>query len=174
MVDYSTLSIVFTGLSISIAAFYYIMTLRNTQRNQQLQLETRQVQLFMSIYNGWDEKLSNALYEIMSWEWEDFDDFWEKYGWMHNREKYTAYVSPLTIYFEGLGVLIKEGHLDIRYVALLISGVTRMFWEKIGPFVLEAREKFGNPAYMSETEYLYIKLIQYLEENPNIHGVIEG
>jgi len=34
MVTVETVSIVFTGLSISLAAFYYISTLRNAQRNQ--------------------------------------------------------------------------------------------------------------------------------------------
>jgi hypothetical protein len=125
----------------------------------------------MNIYSGWDEKLARALYEVNSWEWEDFDDFMDKYGWLKNREIYSANVSQLTIYFEGLGVLIKEGHLNIRYVALLISGVTRVFWEKMGPIVLEARDRLGVPAFMSETEYLYTELMKYLEANPNIHGV---
>jgi hypothetical protein len=40
---------VFTGLSVSLAAFYYINTLRNAQRTQEMQLENRQVQIFMQI-----------------------------------------------------------------------------------------------------------------------------
>lgn len=35
-----------------VGIFYYIMTLRNQQKNQQLSLETRQAQLFMGIYNN--------------------------------------------------------------------------------------------------------------------------
>ena len=173
MAEPVTLQILLTYLtliSIPVGVFYHIITLRNTRRNQQLQLETRQVQLFMNIYSGWDEKLSRALYEVISWEWENFDDFMDKYGWMKNREKWVATVAKLTMYFEGLGVLIKEGHLNIRYVALLIPGVTRKFWEKIGPIVLEIRDKLGTP-YLSETEYLYTELMKYLEANPNIHGV---
>ena len=57
MFDYQTVSIVFTGISVSLAAFYYIMTLRNTQKNQELArktqehaLETRRTQLLMQIY----------------------------------------------------------------------------------------------------------------------------
>jgi hypothetical protein len=36
-------------VGILVGVFYYIMTLRNTRKNQQLQLETRQAQLFTSL-----------------------------------------------------------------------------------------------------------------------------
>jgi hypothetical protein len=36
MVDAQTVSIVFAGLSIGIAAIYYTLTIRNSQRNQEL------------------------------------------------------------------------------------------------------------------------------------------
>jgi len=41
IVAIETIPIVFTGISISLAAFYYINNLRNNQRNQQMQLEPR-------------------------------------------------------------------------------------------------------------------------------------
>lgn len=37
-------------LSLGVGVIYYIMTLQNTRRNQQLTLETRQAQLLMQIY----------------------------------------------------------------------------------------------------------------------------
>lgn len=49
MIDYQTISVVFTGISVSLAAFYYINTLRNAQRNQKLTLETRRAQMFMGL-----------------------------------------------------------------------------------------------------------------------------
>ena len=51
MVDFQTISIVFTGLSISKAAFYYISALRNSRMTQEHALETRQAQLYMQIYS---------------------------------------------------------------------------------------------------------------------------
>jgi len=38
-----------------VAAIYYMMTLRTTQRNMKMNLETRQAQLLMSILNRWTE-----------------------------------------------------------------------------------------------------------------------
>ena len=46
------------GLLVGI--FYYVMTLRNQQKNQQLALETRQAQLFMNIY---DRRLNNPNFD---------------------------------------------------------------------------------------------------------------
>jgi len=45
-----TIGILLTGLTVSIAAIYYTLTLRYTRRKLELQLETRQTQLFMQIY----------------------------------------------------------------------------------------------------------------------------
>ena len=38
-------------VGILMGIFYYIMTLNNTRKNQEMQLETRQAQLFMQIVN---------------------------------------------------------------------------------------------------------------------------
>ena len=81
MIDYQTLSIVFTGLSISIAAFYYINTLRNAQK-------TRQIQMFMQLYESkYDQEGLEALFTLMYLEWEDFDDYMEKYSHVTGNNK---------------------------------------------------------------------------------------
>ena len=56
MVDIQTLLTYLTLISVPIGIFYYIMTLNNTRKNQQMQLETRQAQLFMNIYNTYRSK----------------------------------------------------------------------------------------------------------------------
>ena len=88
MVDAQTVSIVFAGLSIGLAAIYYMMTLRNSQKAQQLQLETRQAQLFMQIYYTWSSSETiNIRKELRTWTWTDYDDFIQKYGEANNPEK---------------------------------------------------------------------------------------
>ena len=158
-------------LALTVSILYYAIVIQNQNKTQKMQLETRQATLFMNVYNRWDVDMANALHEVLSWEWNDFDDFMEKYGWYKNRENYTATAGKLTGYFEGIGVLVKEGFVNIRLIALMSSGVIIMFWEKMGPFVFEARDKLDIPTFMSETEYLYQELTRYLNENPNIHGV---
>ena len=74
----------------------------------------------------------------------------------------------LATFYEGLGVLVKEGYIDIRLVALLMTGRIRVFWEKFEPIIDELREFHNYPRWMSETEYLYNELMKYLDEHPEL------
>jgi hypothetical protein len=53
MVDIQNVLTYLTLISVPVGVFYHIMTLNNTRKNQQLQLETRQTQLFMNLYETW-------------------------------------------------------------------------------------------------------------------------
>ena len=56
MVDQLTLQTtisLLTLISLTIGVVYHIMTLRNAKKNQELQLETRQAQLFMNIFESY-------------------------------------------------------------------------------------------------------------------------
>jgi hypothetical protein len=60
---------------------YYVLTVRNTRVNQQQQLETRQAQLFMQIFQEFSSVENfKVLNEVMAMEWDDYDDFMSKYG----------------------------------------------------------------------------------------------
>jgi hypothetical protein len=87
MVDAQTLSIIFAGLSIGIAAIYYTLTLRNSQRAQRMQLESRQAQMFMQIFQeDLTQKGQHSLMDLLEWEFTDTDDFDAKYGKKVNPE----------------------------------------------------------------------------------------
>ncbi len=100
MVDAQTISIIFAGVSIGVAALYYTLTLRNTQRAQQLQLETRQAQLFMQAYSKFiDREFQKSFFEIVhQWEWDDYDDFMAKYGLKTNSEETSKWGSVLAYF----------------------------------------------------------------------------
>ena len=175
MVDVSllqSLSYVAAALGVCVAAIYYVMNLRISQRNQELSLktqqqtlETRQAQMFMNIYQQTTSKdFTSAWNTFMSGQWENYREYRELY---QNKEFANASMI-LGMYWEGLGVLVKEGFLPIRLVALLITGMTRAFWEKLKPINEEARVDLGFERWMSETEYLYDELLRYLEEHPEL------
>jgi hypothetical protein len=87
-----TIGILLTAVTVSIAAIYYTMTLRYTKRSQELQLETRQAQLFMPIYSVYQsEDHIKAVSEIMKWEYDSYDDYMAKYGEEVNPEAYMMY-----------------------------------------------------------------------------------
>jgi len=167
MVTLETLSIVFTGLSVSLAAFYYISTLRNTNKTQQMQLETRQAQLFMQLYNRLDKDFSRSFFTVLKWEWTDYDDYLKKYGWKNNVEAHLEW-EYLCDYLEGMGVLVREEYINIHLVALLNSAMIRSIWEKFSPIILETRKRDNWPRYMIEYEYLHNALIEYSQKYPEL------
>ena len=62
MIDLQTLLTYLTLISVPFGVFYHIMTLNNTRKNQQMQLETRQAQLFFNLYmEDISERASKAL-----------------------------------------------------------------------------------------------------------------
>ncbi len=154
MITIETISIVFTGISISLAAFYYINTLRNTRRNQELQLETRQAQLFTQLYSEFRRPETLRLYfKALQMTWDDYDDFVKKYG-LEGWEERVPF-THMNLYFDEIGVLLEEGLIDVNLVINLIGGTFRLYWEKFEPYVLERRIRDNMPRYYDKMEYLY-------------------
>ena len=158
MVSIETISIVFTGLSVSLAAFYYINTLRNANKTQKMQLETRQAQLFMQLYNRLDKDFSKSFFTVMGWKWIDYDDYLKKYHWKNNVEAASEW-EHLSDYLEGMGVLVKEEYINIHLVALLNAAMIRNLWKKFSPIIMETRKRNNWPRYMIEYEYLHNALL---------------
>lgn len=154
MVTVEIISIVFTGLSVSLAAFYYINTLRNAQKIQQLQLETRQAQLFTQLYGDFRSAENLRLYgKALQMTWDDFDDFEKKYG-LENWEKRVPFTT-MALYYEEIGVLLEEGLIDVNLVIQIIGVTFRLFYEKFKPIVLEIRVRESSPTYFDKMTYLY-------------------
>ena len=165
MVDQMTLQtigILLTAVTVSIAAIYYTLTLRYTKRSQDLQLETRQAQLFMQIYNRqYTIEQRRSLHIINTLEYESRDDFNEKYGPETNPDAYFR-IQSLGAYFEGVGVLVKRNLVDPYMVDDLMSGRIIDFWDAVSAFLKEYRESSGDYEAYEHVEYLYevIKSIQ--------------
>jgi hypothetical protein len=110
MVSIETISIAFTGISISLAAFYYINMLRNTKKNQELQLETRQAQLFMNLYETWrDIQFRKQWLELMNLEWADWEDFTEKYLYTGESTLTLSTFQSQMSFFDGKELWLKKG-----------------------------------------------------------------
>jgi len=160
-----------------VAAVFYILNLRISQRNQEISmknqelslkaqelsakaqehtLETRQIQLFMDLYQVFRNKEFQrdiaTIYNI--WEWKDYDDFQAKYGRSTHPDEYSSY-SSVTNFMGGLGVLVKRGMIDPTLVSELMGGVIIRYWEKIAALTRETRIKRSWPEYGGEVEYLY-------------------
>ena len=156
------------GLLVGI--FYYIMTLRNQQKSQKATLDTRQVQLHIKLYetmlsakaleNGWDM--------LFNWEFNNFDEFWEKYGVDTNREAFFQWVA-LGNYYENVGILISEGLIDVQRVEDMMSFDVIRFWERFEQVIIGVRETLQWPSFNEWVEYLYNQLGPiYYQEHPEL------
>jgi hypothetical protein len=122
--------------------------------------------MFMSIYNQITTREFNAaffkVFNETQWStWDEFRELWK------DRE-FRESCNIIGQYYEGLEVLVREEYLSIRLVALLICGQTRVFWERFMPTIRDARKAFGFSRFLSESEYLYIELMKYLEKHPEL------
>jgi hypothetical protein len=137
-----------------VAATYYILTIRNTQRNMRTTLETRQAQFFMQIYTIFHQtEFFENFTDIIGWKWEDYDDFMEKYGPRTNPKAFDR-LGSIGAFFEGIGVLSLVGQLMSRHII--------MFWEKIAPISLEMRRRLKMPVDVW-LEYLYNEIKPMME-----------
>ena len=116
MASFEFLAIILTGLGLTASIVYYARVIGNQNKTQELQLETRQTQLFMQIYNRWTDPLFNENYfDLMDREWEDFDDWMKRYG---DQVKIRASNRAIDQYFESIGVLVYRGLIDIALLMI--------------------------------------------------------
>ncbi len=155
-VSIQTLLTYLTLISVPVGVFYHIMTLRNTRRNQEVTLETRQTQLFMEIYKTWASKEFQRDLEQMRyvWEFDGYDDSFYKYGVENNPDDHAIW-DQAVMWHEGLGVLVRKGLIDPEIVDDLMGGHILHFWGRFGSLIQEFRERMDAPLAWKEIDYLY-------------------
>jgi len=81
MIQIEYLALILTGLGIIVSILYYASVLRNANKTQQIQLETRQAQFMSQISNELNSVENRMIYfELSAMEWTDWADFENKYG----------------------------------------------------------------------------------------------
>jgi hypothetical protein len=141
-------------LALSASITYYAITIRN-------QNKTRQAQLFMQTFYQDRQDFAHS-YSKLRWvyNWNDFDDFWEKYGAETNLDEWEKILS-FWGYFESVGILVKDKLLTVDYVDKAIGGFVLFTWQKYRSIVLEARNRWKSPTLLESFEYLYDRIVEY-------------
>jgi len=138
-----------------IAGFsYYVLTVRNTQKNQQQQLETRQAQLFMQLYQDLlSENNMRSLLDLLNMEWKDYDDFERKLGSDNNPD---SFVKRTSFWFRmnGIGHLLRDGMIPSEKVFDLLGTWIIWMWMKWESIIVELRMRYHQPEIYSDFEYL--------------------
>ncbi len=163
MIDLAMLQVVRDLVAIFgvVAGFtYYVMTVRNAKR-------AREAQVFLQINSKVDDGFLQMYFEVMEYDFETFDEFWDKYGPSANRETASKMYTVLLL-FENLGSMVREDLFGIRLVARSLHGPVIEVWNKIQPIIDEWRERWNYPRQWSEFEYFYNELMKYMEEHPEL------
>ena len=70
--------------------------------------------------------------------------------------------------YEGLGVLVREGLIDVRLPAQLMSGMILQFWGDYREAIVDARREWKWPRGNVEVEYLAEAVAKYGREHPEL------
>jgi hypothetical protein len=158
-VTLQTLLTYLTLISVPVGVFYHIMTLRNTRKNQELQLETRQAQLYMGLINTLRSPEFRRQWHIAeAASWEDYDDFSTKYSAENNPEVLSAFTS-VWAFFESVGTLVKKGLIDLGLVDGFLAGSLVGAWRWFEPLLIGDRDHFGANLW-ADFEYVYDEIMK--------------
>jgi hypothetical protein len=153
--EIQTVSIAVASVGVFVAAFYYIFQIRH-------QTKLRQTDIIMRLHSFYNsEAFQKAATTIFLTDYRDYNDFVKKYG---SASESQVAVSARMVggFFEGIGVLVSEGLLDIGLVQKLFS--VEPFWEKAEPIVRGMRKQQGRPTIYEWFEYLYNEIKKKREQ----------
>jgi len=149
MVDYSTLSIVLTGIGLIAAITHYSLTLRDTSK-------ARQRDLVFQRLLGFSLEYTKTFAEVAAYtDWEDVEDWQKKYGILTNPEAFSKYAYIWRVY-NLAGILLKEKVADVDLILKLYPAQSVIsVWEQFEPIFRDRREKRNHPAMYEPFEFLY-------------------
>ena len=120
-----------------------------------MQLETRQVQLFMNINETRGSPEFQKLFYRVTFmdEWKDIDDYFAKFGPENNLDAYSEH-SFMWQRFDSLGFLLKKNVIDLSYFDDLLKASVIAAWDKFEPVINATRKRTGQPNLWNQFEYL--------------------
>ena len=109
---------------------------------QQQNLETRQAQLLMQIFDRVNNKdfTRNWAETNYFWKWTDDEDYWKKYG--ANPEEYPKAKNVIDTY-EGIGAILENKLVDPKMIYGVLRADPILIWEKFSPLMKKFAERAG-------------------------------
>jgi hypothetical protein len=145
LLDITEISAVVAAAGVLIGVVYYILDMRNQNRQRQTDMVMRLYATFGSA------EFQRAYQKVRSLEFKDYSDYMKKYGQdlQVREEMYTV-----TIFFEGIGLLAKKRLIEMELVDCLFGYPIRVTWEKVASVVKGLREVEKTPGICEWFEYL--------------------
>jgi hypothetical protein len=171
MVDLALLqsvSYIAGALGVCIAAIFYVLNLRISQRNMRQTLETRKLQFVTSITSQLNSEEGQRRYvELSNMEWKDYDDFERKYGSDYNMDN-AAKRFCVWYTYNTLGMLVREKLVEPELLYPIVDGNVLFQWSKFKDVIKEGRKRYGNMDDLSDFEFIYNEILRVtLSKDPS-------
>lgn len=163
MVSIESILDVVPAVGVIVALVYYALTIRN-------QTKSRQTQIFMQLYEAkYNREGLEAYFQLINWQWENYDDYQQKYGPFTHPELAAIMESQIS-YFEGLGILVQDGMVDIDIVNKIAGRRINQVWCTFEAVIHGIREMTRGPGsdYAESFESLANEIIK-LRRQKGLH-----
>lgn len=157
--DAQTISVLVTATSVTVAAIYYIISLRNANKLRETQVFL-QVSSYMANFTKYYTKFNWA------YKFDSFEDYWQKYGPETNPDEWEKQFE-LYGFYESLGILVKKKLLNADLVDELIGGFVQDYWDKAKPITEALRKRW--PAWLENMEFLVNELENIRRRKKSAH-----
>jgi hypothetical protein len=173
MIQAEYLALILTGCGIIVSIIYYASVLRNTNKTQQMQLETRQTQLFMQLYQQLNtEESHKTIMELINFEIKDTEEYLQKYDSAVNPSHYGKRAN-IWYSFNTIGELLRMGIIELDLLTRLKLDLTViLMWEKYEDIIRATRLRESIPDVWEGFEYLYDEMKKFRDARgyPDIIG----
>jgi len=168
MVDLAMLQVVRDLVAIFgvIAGFtYYVMVVRNSQRMQQLQLETRKAQLYMQLFMRiTSEEFVKKSIDLLRLEYDNVDEFMEKLL-LGPDSSLHAKLFSMFWHIDGLGYMMSQKLIDPEMVYNFGGGFAQVWhWKKWEPVIMRFRKRRDDPEFLKWFEYTAKEMMRIRQE----------
>ncbi len=155
-----------------IAGFsYYVLTVRASQKNMMRTLETRQISLIDNIVTrSMGENGFRNFFELMRYEWKDYEDFEKKYGSENNVDA-TAKRFAVWQDYNLIGLMLRKGLVEAEDLFDMgVQGVI-FLWEKYKSIIEEERKRYLGKNFLRDFEYLAGEMLRVVQERDSNYMV---
>jgi len=154
VVDVTEISAMVAAAGVLVGVVYYILEMRHQTKVRDTDLAIR-MNPWMAVSGS---ELTDAIAEVWSLEFKDYNDFTKRYGPFSLRKPEQKAMHIIMNYFEGIGLLLKRNLMDMDFAWDLFGSSYFMAWEKMKPVVEGLRKQYDMPDAWSYFEYLYNEL----------------
>ena len=148
--DVTSISAVIAATSVVVGVIFAIFQMRDAAK-------TRHTELIIKLNPALQITISEVIEDIstiMNLEFKDYKEFLEKYGDPLSNKA----LHSVTGYYDGFGYLLNKQLIDIESIEYVVSGSTKMLWDKLKPIIEGMRKQYNLPELSKWFEYLNVEL----------------